>query len=72
VRVRVEKLDNVFVLPPTRSPRRRETFVFTQNVNTFIQKPSASCCKTASTSSSPTTAPSARVSWRDAPPSSTG
>src|SRR5262249_26104311 len=40
VRVRVEKLDNVFVLPPDAVAREGpEAFVFTQNVNTFERKP---------------------------------
>lgn len=40
VQVRVEKLDNVFVLPAEAVAREgAETFVFTQNVNTFERKP---------------------------------
>jgi hypothetical protein len=38
--VRVEKLENVFVLPADAIVRDGpETFVFTQNVNTFVRKP---------------------------------
>jgi cobalt-zinc-cadmium efflux system membrane fusion protein len=38
--VRVEKLDNVFVLPADAVAREgSEAFVFTQNVNTFTRKP---------------------------------
>jgi cobalt-zinc-cadmium efflux system membrane fusion protein len=38
--VRVEKLDNVFVLPADAVSREGpEAFVFTQNVNTFERKP---------------------------------
>jgi multidrug efflux pump subunit AcrA (membrane-fusion protein) len=40
VLVRVEKLDNVFVLPAEAVARNNpEAFVFTQNVNTFERKP---------------------------------
>jgi biotin carboxyl carrier protein len=40
VLVRVEKLDNVFVLPAEAVARDNpESFVFTQNVNTFERKP---------------------------------
>lgn len=40
VQVRVEKLDNVFVLPSDAVAREgAEAFVFTQNVNTFVRIP---------------------------------